>query len=135
MKPFALDSSMLTTLGGVFYPTGHVFVMFPDEEGARRVAQELAARNVETEEAMLVTPQQILSDIAATTRGTDEPLPSAGSEAATVRRFVELAREGHYGLLVHAPSEEDSEKVMDIVRQGPFSIAEKYRRLVIEDLA
>ena len=29
MKPFVLDSSM-TNMGGIFYPTGQVFALFPD---------------------------------------------------------------------------------------------------------
>ena len=31
MKPLVLDSTM-TNMGGVFYPTGHVFALFPDED-------------------------------------------------------------------------------------------------------
>jgi hypothetical protein len=37
--------------------------------------------------------------------------------------------------MVHAPDADDTEAVMRVVRQAPFSFAEKYRRLVIEDLA
>ena len=37
MKPLILDSSM-TNMSGVFYPTGHVFALFPDEDCARQAA-------------------------------------------------------------------------------------------------
>ena len=40
MKPLILDSSM-TNMSGVFYPTGHVFALFPDEDCARQAAAAL----------------------------------------------------------------------------------------------
>ena len=35
MKPLILDSTM-TNMGGVFYPTGQVFALFPDEDCVRQ---------------------------------------------------------------------------------------------------
>ena len=43
MKPFALDPSM-TTATGTFYPTGHVFALFANEEAARSAGQALQAQ-------------------------------------------------------------------------------------------
>ena len=37
MKPFELDSHMLT-LRGVFYPTGHVLAMLPGRQQAEQAA-------------------------------------------------------------------------------------------------
>ena len=65
MKPFALDSSM-TTMGGVFYPTGHVFVMFPTHDAAQKAAQALQDGGVEDNDISLVTPEMIQEKIART---------------------------------------------------------------------
>jgi hypothetical protein len=40
MKHFELTQKMLS-MGGVFYPTGYSFIMFPDAEDANQVANEL----------------------------------------------------------------------------------------------
>ena len=40
MKHFELTKKMLS-MGGVFYPTGYAFIMFPDPEDAKQVAEEL----------------------------------------------------------------------------------------------
>lgn len=133
MKPFALEPKMLT-LRGVFYPTGYIFVMFPKREDAEKVAQALSAHDDEDHETMFLKPEDILGQLVSTVGGSDMPLPSAGSEAGTARQYAELASQGHCALMIHAPSKEESDKVMEVVRTVPFSIAERYRTLVIEDL-
>ena len=136
MKKFTLDSHMTSLIGGGFYPTGHSMIMFPSIDGANRVGHQLIEGGVVNgDEVCLVTSKDVLDQIAPTVKGSDYPLPSAGTEAATVRAFAQLAREGHAGLLVRTRDETVAEKVMTVVRQVPYSIAERYRRLVIEDLA
>jgi hypothetical protein len=62
------------------------------------------------------------------------PLPSARTEPQTVRRFAELASQGHYALMIHAPSGEETAHIMSVLKAAPISYAQKYRHLVIEDL-
>lgn len=132
MKPFALESNMLT-MRGVFYPTGYLFAMFPTREDAEQVDQALQWRSSE-HETMLLTPEDVMGKVVSTVGSADAPLPSAGSEADMARKYAEFASKGHYALMIHAPTEEDGEQVMDAVRTAPFSIAEKYRKLVIQDM-
>lgn len=134
MQPFALTPDMLT-LAGVFYPTGYVFAMFPTEDDARQTAQTLENDKLSKQPVMLLSPQVILEQVVRTVGSADIPLPSAGTEAATVRQYAALAGQGHWAVMVHAPDADETEAVMRVVRQAPFSFAEKYRRLVIEDLA
>ena len=135
MKRFVLDSHMTSLIGGGFYPTGHSMIMFPSPADASRIGHQLIEDGVVSgDEVYLVTPQEILDQITPLTKGTDYPLPSAGTEAATVRTYTRLAREGHAALLVKTRDEAVCERVMEVVRQVPYSIAERYRRLVIEDL-
>jgi len=117
MKPFALESNMLT-LRGVFYPTGHLFIMFPTEKDARDAENQLLHKGVRGDAVSLLTPMEIHEKIAAT----------------AVREYEELAREGHHALLVRAPTERETEHVMDVLRSAKISYAQKYRHLVIEDL-
>jgi hypothetical protein len=82
---------------------------------------------------MLVTPQDFRREIAGT-EGDEGILPSAGTEGDTIRKMAELFAQGHHGLMVHAPSQEDSDRAMEALRDTPMSFGQKYRKLVIEDL-
>jgi hypothetical protein len=133
MKPFNLESNMVT-MRGVFYPTGHMFLMFPTEQDARDAEKMLEDDGYNGESASLISPDQILQDIARTVGSADIPLPSAGTEADTVRRFAELASQGHWALMIHAPTAAESDHIMEVLKGAKISHGQKYRHLVIEDL-
>jgi hypothetical protein len=134
MKNFELDSGM-TTMGGVFYPTGYMVLMFPSEQAARAAAGKLEQDGLEADKVSLLSPDDIHGKIAHTVGTADIPLPSAGTEADTVRKFAELASQGHFGLLVHSPHGEETAHFMELLAGSDVSYAQKYRQLVIEDLA
>lgn len=134
MQALDLQSDMLT-MAGVFYPTGYVFAMFPTEADARKVGEAIDQAGLSKKPLMLLSPQDTLEKVVRTVGSADIPLPSAGTEAATVRQYAALAGQGHWALMVHAPDADETEAVMEVVRTTPFSFAEKYRMLVIEDLA
>lgn len=130
MKDFELTKKMIR-LGGAFYPTGYAFIMFSDSEDARQAARELEP---EHEGIMLLTPKTILEEIGRTEVESDVTLPEVGTEGATARKYVDLAREGHHALMIPTRSREDTERIMTVVRKRPFSYAQKYHTLAIEDL-
>ena len=82
MKPFVLESNMLT-MGGVFYPTGYMFLMFPNKADAEAAAQALMDDGYTGESISLITPEVIHEKIARTVGTSDIPLPSAGTEGDT----------------------------------------------------
>jgi hypothetical protein len=124
----------MLTMRGVFYPTGHMFIMFPAEADAREAERELRDNGIAGESISFLTPQDIEQTIVRTVGLADDPLPSPGTEAQTVRHYAQLASLGHHALLIHAPSARESEHVMRILRKAPISYAQRYRYLVIEDL-
>jgi hypothetical protein len=130
MKDFELTKDMLS-LGGVFYPRGYAFIMFPSEQEARQAADELQTY---ADDIMLLTPAAIVSQIGHADDQSNMALPSAGTEGATVRKYVDLARQGHHALMIPARSDEATEQVMSVVRKRPFSYAQKYHLLAMEDL-
>lgn len=135
MKTFELRRDMLN-LGGQFYPTGHIVAMFPDAREAEAAAQALCSAHVVAgEDVSLITPEAMMRDIVRTVGNADMPLPSPGTEGDTVRRFAHYASQGHYGLLIRTPRHGDDERVMKALRDHHVSHAQKYRMLVIEDLA
>jgi hypothetical protein len=134
LKNFQLSQDMLN-LGGQFYPTGHIVAMFPGEDAARAAARALADARFPEDDISLITPEAMMRDVVRTVGNADIPLPSPGTEADTVRRFSELAAQGHHALLIHVSREHDSDQVMAALRDHRPSHAQYYRRLVIEDLA
>lgn len=131
MRDFHIESGM-TTLRGVFYPTGYMVLMFPTEKDALEAELRLTADH-HGDGVLLMTPQTILEELAPTA-GDEDAMPSVGTEAATVRHFVDLARQGHYGVMIKSPDGKDTEHVMEVLKGLPISFGQKYRRLVIEDL-
>ena len=134
MKTFSLGAGM-TNMRGVFYPTGHVVLMFPTERDARQACELLRRDGVAEEDLCLANPLEFerqLSD--AIDDYEDLLLPSVGTEAATARRFRHLAHQGHHALIVHASARLGSDHVLDLLHGLPISYGQRYRLLVIEDL-
>jgi len=130
MKHFELTKKMIG-MGGTFYPTGYAFIMFPDAEDAKQVAHEL---EVSSDGVMLLTPEDIIKDISHADGHSEMLLPRVGTEGATVHKYVDLAREGHHALMIPVPNKDVTERIMEVVRKVPFSYAQKYHSLAIEDL-
>lgn len=135
MKKFALTPDMLAVLGGTFYPTGHAMLMFENADKAREAASTLVRQGaVEEDSIQFIAPETLLAQITPTVADADDPLPSPGTEAATVRAYTALAREGHAGLLVPTPDDATRDAVMAALAPLRPSMAQRYRALAIEDL-
>jgi tRNA A58 N-methylase Trm61 len=120
---------------GAFKPVGHVVVAMPDDERAAAAVRELRAAGFEAEDILEYTAAEeddemdrMLAD--ATANG----VAGFGYEVSLMRRYQELAREGASWLIVFAPDSEQASRVAEVTRKHGALIAEKYHRLVIEDL-
>jgi hypothetical protein len=132
MKKFELTPDMLT-MSGTFYPTGYAFIMFPNAMLAERVAVDIGKTAV-GEAVMFLNAAAVLRDIGKVEGDSDIALPSVGTEGATVRKYVDLARIGHCALMVKVDSDEETELVMKAARTASFAYAQRYRLLAIQDL-
>ena len=133
MKDFELTSDMLT-MGGVFYPKGYAFIMFPDAGVAEQVARDIESNPGTTGAVMLLSPATVLRQIGKVDGESDVVLPSVGTEGATVRRYIDLARRGNSALMVAVESDKDAELVMVAARKVTFSYGQRYHLLAMEDL-
>lgn len=132
MKPFELTAKMLT-MGGVFYPTGFAVLLFPDADQARQAAEALEAGGFAGDAVMLLPPETILHHIGKV-EGDSGGMPSVGTEGHTVNKYIALARQGQHGVMVHAPHDKDTERLLSALRQWPFTYGQKYHILAMEDL-
>jgi hypothetical protein len=134
MKTFHIDDGM-TNMQGVFYPTGHMVLMFPTERDARRACELLRNDGLAEDDLCLARPDEFERQISDAIDDYEDVLhPSAGTEVQTARRFRHLAHQGHHALIVHASAAMLSEHVLDLLHDLPISYGQRYRFLVIEDL-
>ena len=126
MDKFVLTPKMLT-IGGVFYPMGYAFIMFPDTE--------VESKPGTTGPVMLLSPTTVLKEIGNVGGALDVTTPAVSAEVATVRKFVELARQGHAALVVKLGSDADAELVMIAARKAAFSHGQRYHLLEMEAMA
>ncbi|WBY01768.1 hypothetical protein PE066_20335 [Ramlibacter tataouinensis] len=136
MKYFELTPELLN-IRGQFYPVNQIIALFPGEDAARSAGRTLVEAGISEDGLSLITPEVMMRDVVRSVGSADIPLPSPGTEADTVRRFGQLAAQGHWALMIHAPDNATAERVMKTLEehQQPPSHAQRYRRLVIEDLA
>ena len=134
MQRFHLEQSM-KTMRGVFYPTGHMVLMFPTERDARRACELLRHDGVSEDDLCLAKPEEFERQIGdAIDEYDDVLLPSVGTEVETARRFRHLAHQGHHALIIHASTAMTSEHVLQVLHDLPISYGQRYRFLVIEDM-
>ena len=132
MKKFDLQPSMLT-VNGTFYPKDYAFVMFPDALLTERAAMEISKLPFGSD-VMSLSAATVLREIGKIEGESDIALPSVGTEGATVRKYVDLARKGHCALMVKVASDEETELVMQAARKASFSYGQRYHLLAMQDL-
>ena len=89
MRTFQISPKM-STMQGVFYPTGYAFLMFPDAQEAENAARKLEESGFGEQDIMLLTPDVILREIGNIDGESSVALPSVGTEGATASDQAEL---------------------------------------------
>ena len=118
---------------GAFKPVGHVVVAMPDDERAARAVQGLRASGFATEDILEYSAAEE-SDEMNRMLSQASDFAGFGYEIALMRKYQALAKEGASWLIVYAPDDAAHARVADVVKAHGALIAEKYHRLVIEDL-
>ncbi|NMM76546.1 hypothetical protein B2J86_00220 [Acidovorax sp. SRB_14] len=132
MQPLVVTSAM-TTLNGVFYPKGHVFALFKDEDSAKQAADSLYSSHHQGN-IVHADPDCIRREITHTIEGIETTLPSPGADNDLVRRIDDLARRGFHGLLVEVHGKDNIENLQAAVEAHGAAAAFYYRTFIIEEL-
>lgn len=118
---------------GAFKPVGHVVVAMPDDARAAAAVQALRAAGFEAEDILEYTAAEEDDEMDRMLAKASD-MAGFGYEVSLMRRYQELAREGASWLIVFAPEDNQAKRVADTVKAHGALMAEKYHRLVIEDL-
>lgn len=118
---------------GVFYPTGHVLIAFAKDAPAKDARQDLLRGGYEKDEVIYQSADYVVSEIDKL-RPHISLLAQLGSQAEQMERHYELSKQGCAWLIVYAPTDAEVNRVMNVARRYDIKLAQKYHRLVIEDL-
>ncbi|WP_298835579.1 hypothetical protein [uncultured Piscinibacter sp.] len=118
---------------GAFKPVGHVVLAMPDDTRAARTVQALQAQGFERDDILEYTAAEENDEMDRMLQYTSD-FAGFGYEVTLMRRYKELAGQGASWLIVFAPEDEQAERVAAAAREHGALLAEKYHRLVIEDL-
>jgi hypothetical protein len=118
---------------GTFKPVGHVVVAMPDDERASAAANALRSAGFEAEDILEYSAAEEDDEMDRMLQNASD-LAGFGYEVALMRRYQELAREGASWLIVFAPDDAQASRVAEVARAHGALMAEKYHRLVVEDL-
>jgi len=118
---------------GAFKPVGHVVVAMPDDERAAAAASALRTAGFEADDILEYTAAEEDDEMDRMLQHASD-LAGFGYEVSLMRRYQELAKEGASWLIVFAPEDDQASRVADVAKTHGALMAEKYHRLVIEDL-
>jgi len=122
-------------LFGVFTPIGHVVLAFTNDADAAQAREALLTGGYEADEVLQFRSDEVIAD-AEQTRDNLGLLARMGlnMEWSEVERDVQLAQQGAAFLVVYAPSDAETNRVMNVARRFNTTLARKYHRLAIEHL-
>ena len=126
-----MDKSDRPDAYGVFKPVGHVVVSF--EPGADSQAAVRALRDAGFTDIVHYTPEEMVrqADLDIQSAGL---LASIGQELNLVKSHRALAEQGASFVVVGAPEDEAAQRVAEIVKAHGATRAQRYGRLIIEEL-
>ena len=128
-----MTESKLPTEFGIFYPTGWIVVAFPETRSAEQVRSDLLTGGYDEEECRLVRSDEV---IPAARHQLDDSswLGRLGKADEMLQRHLAAARRGSAFLVIFAPTDDEAERVMKVVRRVPFDFAHRYRRFAIQEM-
>jgi hypothetical protein len=118
---------------GVFNPVGYLVLAFSSDAAAAEARRALLDGGWDEEDVLIYsaseereTMQRLLDHVSGSA--------GFGHEVTLMRLYKAMADKGCGWLMVYAPDDAQCEAALNIGRQHSAQLAEKYHRLVIEDL-
>jgi hypothetical protein len=126
-----MNDSNSQTAYGVFKPVGHVLASFPSERDARSAVEALKTAGFP--DVAYYAPDEV-RERAERDIANAGVLASIGQELNLVKQQRDLAEQGHPFVSVLAPEDDAARRAADIVARHNADRAQKFGRLIIEEL-
>jgi hypothetical protein len=112
---------------------GHVVASFAKEADLQAARELLSEGGLAGDDITVYSPGQMMRQAERDIQNAGV-LANIGQELNLVKAQRDLAERGHWFLVVKAPSDDDTQRVAVILRQHHAFRAQKYGRLLIEEL-
>jgi hypothetical protein len=118
---------------GVFAPVGYLVLAFQEEHEAAQARDALLTGGYDDEEVMQFSSQQVIS-ATESSRDNISILAYLGTELDHQREQLKYAKQGCTFLVVYAPTEAETARVLRVARRFRARLAHKYNRLTVEEI-
>ncbi|HWB39962.1 MAG TPA: hypothetical protein VG500_01825 [Gemmatimonadales bacterium] len=119
---------------GVFYPRGYVIVSFKSAADAEKVRGMLVDGGYDEGDVHVLDTKRVLEGTTEDLRQLSPLIKALGNEGEVVQRHQSGAAAGYTFLLAYAPSDLDTERVINVARKVGYDGAHKYDRFTITKL-
>lgn len=119
---------------GVFYPRGYVIVTFESTESAEKVRRLLIDGGYEEGDVQVLDTERVMQGTTEDLKHLSPVIKALGSEPELIRRHQTQAAKGDSFLLAYAPSDLDTDRLMNVARRVGYHSAHKYDRFTIANL-
>jgi hypothetical protein len=118
----------------MFYPRGYVIVAFHGQEDAERVRQLLMEGGYAEEDVQVMDTERVLKGSSADLEHLNPLIKLLGSESKVMESHRAGAAAGQAFLIAYAPSDLDTERLMNVARRTGYVKAHKYDRFTLTEL-
>lgn len=129
----AVDADELPTSFGVFKPVGHLMIGLPTQAQTDAVVSALQGAGWPSNEVRQFIPRESVAELDAMVDQAGA-MAGFGYEITLLRRYLVLAREGQFWLLVKVGGSEHAAQAADIARERGATLAVHYRLMTVEEL-
>jgi hypothetical protein len=119
---------------GIFYPRGYVVVAFRTLEDAERMQWSLSEGGYAQDDIKLLDTKRVLEGATADLEQLNPLVRALGEEAQATESHRAGAAAGHTFLVAYAPSDLDTERLMNVARRIGYVKAQKYDRFTVTEL-
>jgi hypothetical protein len=131
-KPF--DESKRPQQFGMFYPRGYVILAFQRQEDAERARQLLVDGGYSEDDVRVMDTEQVLKGSGADLEHLSPLIKLLGTESKVMESHRAGAAAGQTFLIAYAPSDLDTERLMNVARRTSYVKAHKYDRFTLTEL-
>jgi hypothetical protein len=119
---------------GIFYPRGYVVVAFRTPEDAERMQWSLVEGGYAEDDIKMLDTQRVLEGASQDLEQLNPLVRALGAEASATESHRAGAEAGHTFLVAYAPSDLDTERLMNVARRIGYAKAQKYDRFKVTEL-
>jgi len=120
---------------GTFKPVGYTVLAYPDEATARDALARLEANGFAEEDVILASSANLFPKVKEQMPEAQGVVGAQGYEVVLMRRYLDIAAQGAWWLMVWSPDEADVQRAKRVIADPRPMSAAHYGRIMIEDLS